>query len=204
MKIRWLTAALAVVVAVAACGEMEHAPTSYTPAANRLATIGDDENAPAMPVTGSVRGPSGISGVAAPAPAAPPLAGAGAREVTLLPLGAGTLRGSVVLTAQGSSTIASVRLADGASGTSYRAAVREGSCGLLGAWVSSLLDVTVDSAGAGRSATIVRIPADSLTRLPHAIVYGKGGRPEICGDIGGSGGFPGEQGAREVTGDSVP
>lgn len=156
------------------CGDEDRTPAQYTPSSDETSTSADDSTlvpARAVPVRDT-----------APAPPPAPRVIAFA----LAPLGAGTLRGSGEAASAGSGTSVSVALAQGARGATYQGAVRQGNCARMGAEIASLVPASVDSLGAGRAAGDVPVPIDSLAGAPHVIVYGRGGRPETCGPIGGA------------------
>jgi hypothetical protein len=113
---------------------------------------------------------------------APPPQGTAA--IALAPLGRATVRGSGEVKAVGKATSISVALSQGIAGATYEGAVRQGACAAMGPSVASLFPVTADSLGAGRASSDVNVPIDSLTAKPHVIVYGRGGRPEVCAAIG--------------------
>ena len=169
------TAFLGVLLALAGCGDEDRTQTEYTPSNDRTATSTDDSIA----VPGRA-----VPGVVDTLP--DPLPPQGATAVVLTPLGGSPVRGSGQLAAVGTATAVSVRLAQGAAGATYEGAIRQGVCARVGPAVAPLVPATADSLGNGAAASDIPVPLDSLTRRPHVVVYGRGGRPETCGAVGGA------------------
>jgi hypothetical protein len=156
----------------AACGDEDRTQTEFTASIDKTSTSADDTaavHARAVPVPDTLRQPP------------PPQVTA---PVTLTPLGRATLRGSGEVKAVGKASSVSVALSQGIAGTTYEGAIRQGGCAAMGPGVASLLPVSADSLGSGRAQSDVNLPIDSLTSKPHVIVYGRGGRPETCAQIG--------------------
>ena len=158
----------------AACGDEDRTQTEFTASIDKTSTSADDTAAVparAVPVPDTLEQP------------APPQLTAG---FALAPLGRATLRGSGEVKAVGkaSSVSVSVALSQGIAGTTYEGAIRQGGCAAMGPSVASLFPVSADSLGSGRAQSDVNVPIDSLTARPHVIVYGRGGRPETCAQIG--------------------
>lgn len=156
-----------------ACGDENRTPTHFTPSSDKNATSGNDTTikpAPAVP-----------GGLLPPMKSVPPQDTA---VLTLAAVDTSTLRGSAQLAAFGRMTSVSVTIAQGHVGTTYEGAIRQGSCGRMGPTVTSLNPVSADSLGTGAVATDVSVPIDSLLGSRHVVVYGKGGRPQMCGAVG--------------------
>ncbi|HEX8271516.1 MAG TPA: hypothetical protein VF615_02620 [Longimicrobiaceae bacterium] len=163
-----------VLLLAAACGDEDRTQTGYTPSNDRTSTSLDDTSAvPARAVPWPDTAPATL----------PPQDTLG---LALAPLGDALVRGSGQVAAVGTSTSISVALTQAMGGATYEGAVRQGSCARFGAAVASLVPATADSLGGGRSSSDVPVPVDSLTGAPHVVVYGRGGRPEACGPIGGA------------------
>jgi hypothetical protein len=159
-----------------ACGDVRHAATDYTPSSSRLATAGNDEVPRRAPVVARALAPA--------APVAPVSVAEPTRaEVALAPDPPSTLRGGGRVEPAGSSTLVRVDLAGGSPYTTYQGTVRRGSCSAIGSTVASLVPVTVDSIGTGRSASQVAVPIRRLLSAPHVLVFGAGGRVEACGAV---------------------
>ncbi|HET7464879.1 MAG TPA: hypothetical protein VFJ82_26790 [Longimicrobium sp.] len=166
---------LAASAALAACGDEDRTQTEYTASADKNSTSADDSAAtpaPAAPTADDT----------APQPLPPQISFA----VALSPLARGaTVRAASQANAVAASTSIATTLAGGIAGATYEGAVRQGACDRMGATIASLIPATADSLGAARASGDIPIPADSLTRRAHVIVYGRGGRPEVCGAIPG-------------------
>ena len=91
--------------------------------------------------------------------------------------------GNASLKANGWSTIATVHLRSPVGAGTHEGFIHAGRCAKLGPTVTDLHPVSTDSLGIGSAATFVNIPLDTLLARPHAVVYGRGGRPHTCGDI---------------------
>jgi|GEM_PF-2953595 len=155
-----------------ACGDEDRTQTSYTASNDKTSTSADDtaaRPARAVPVPDTL-----------PHKAPPQVAVA----ITLAPLGRATVRGTGQVAAVGKSTSVAVTLSQGIAGATYEGAVRQGGCAAMGPAVGSLFPVSADSLGGGRASSDLPMGIDSLTRKPHVIVYGRGGRPETCAQIG--------------------
>lgn len=162
----------ALLLAVGGCGEEGRTPSHYTPANDKAATSVEDTTPPlARAVPGAVEPPA--------APLPPPASAA----VVLEPTDTASVRGSARLASAGHGTEVMVELARGKAGVTYVGEIRLGACGRLGATVASLNPVSADSLGGGAASTRVPVPVDSLLGGRHAVVFGKGGRPETCGEI---------------------
>lgn len=160
------------VLLLAACGDEDRTQTEFTASIDKTSTSADDTAAVparAVPVPDTLRQPPPPQGTAA---------------ISLAPLGRATLRGSGEVKAVGKASTVSIALSQGIAGTTYEGAIRQGSCAAMGPSVASLLPVSADSLGGGRAQSDVNVPIDSLTSKPHVIVYGPGGRPETCAQIG--------------------
>ncbi|MEW5929885.1 MAG: hypothetical protein AB1941_20725 [Gemmatimonadota bacterium] len=165
---------LALVALLAGCGDEDRTQTEYTPSNDRTSTSADDTTAvPARVVPWPDTAPAAL----------PPQVTLG---LALAPLGGETVRGSGRVAAAGMATSISVALAQAVGGATYEGAVRQGSCARVGPTVASLVPASTDSLGAGQAASDVPVPIDSLTGSPHVVVYGRGGRPEACGPVGGA------------------
>lgn len=171
MRVR--TAILAALV-LAACGDEDKTQTDYTPSNDRTSTSVDD----------TARSPAPAVAVRDTALAKSPPQDTFA--ITLAPLGRSRVRGSGQVGAAGKASSVSVTLTGGSPGATYEGAIRQGSCSSAGATIASLFPVSADSLGNGQSASDVSVPIDSLTKKPHVVVYGPGGRPVTCGPIPGS------------------
>ena len=161
----------AALLLAAACGDEDGASNQYTSSVEKHSTSADDiavAPAPAVPVD--------------TAPDAPPPQVAFA--ITLAPLPGNALRGTGQVAAAGKETAVSVTLEQGKPGTTYAGSIRRGVCSALGADVGSLNPVSVAGQGRGAASSSVSVPIDSLAAAPHVVVYGPGGRPETCADIG--------------------
>ena len=165
------TAGLLVLLALAACGDEDRTQTAYTPSNDKTSTGADDTtDVPARVVAIPDTAP-----VAAPPQDTLPLA--------LARLGNALVQGSGEVAAVGKSTSISVALSRGAGGATYEGSVRQGECARTGSTIASLIPVSADSLGNGRASSDVPVPIDSLTRGRHVVVYGRGGRSEVCGPI---------------------
>ena len=156
----------------AACGDEDRTQTEFTASIDKTSTSADDTAAVparAVPVPDTAERP------------APPQVAA---AIELAPLGSGTVRGSGQVKAVGKATSVSVALSQAIAGATYEGAIRQGGCQAMGPNVGSLYPVSADSLGNGRASSDVPVPIDSLTARPHVIVYGRGGRPETCAQIG--------------------
>ncbi|HEU4882224.1 MAG TPA: hypothetical protein VFT45_08270 [Longimicrobium sp.] len=163
---------LAVLLLAAACGDEDRTQTEFTASIDKTSTSADDTAAVpgrAVPVPDTLQQPPPPQGTAA---------------IALAPLGRATLRGSGEVKAVGKATSVSVALSQGIAGVTYEGAIRQGGCAAMGPSVASLFPVSADSLGSGRAQSDVNLPIDSLTAKPHVIVYGRGGRPETCAQIG--------------------
>ena len=157
---------------LAACGDEDKTQTHYTPSNDKSSTSADDTAATparAVPLPDTL-----------PHRASPQVT----VGITLAPLGRATLRGTGQVRAVGKATSATVALSQGIAGVTYEGAVRQGGCAAMGPAVGSLVPVSADSLGNGRATSDLPIPVDSLTARPHVVVYGRGGRPETCAQIG--------------------
>ena len=112
-----------------------------------------------------------------------PLPPAGSNGLSLRPLGGDSSGGAARLRAQGRRTVYSVQLSRAAAGHAYAGEIRLGVCAQPGPSLTSLNPAVVDSAGRGAAAGDVAVPLDSLLSSAHVLVYGRGGRPEVCGEI---------------------
>lgn len=161
-----------------ACGDINHTATDYTQSSSRLATAGNNVVPRYSPVApGALPPTTGL-----PRRSAPP----SVVSVALSPRPSRALRGSGRLESAGSSTLVQVELGAGASHTTYEGAVRRGNCDMIGSRVASLVPVSADSEGAGRSASLVTVPVTHLLKAPHVLVFGPGGRVEACGAVASS------------------
>ncbi|HEX2207821.1 MAG TPA: hypothetical protein VHG93_09060 [Longimicrobium sp.] len=161
-------------LALSACGDEDRTQTEFTASIDRMSTSADDTTAvPARVVSipDTMETP------------APPQVTVG---IVLVPLGRATVRGSGQVQAVANSTSVAVALSQGIAGVTYEGAIRQGGCASMGPVVASLFPVSADSLGNGRAQSDVSVPIDSLTKTSHVIVYGRGGRPETCAQIGPS------------------
>ena len=165
---------LALLFLLAGCGDEDRTQTGYTPSNDRTSTSSDDTTA--VPARA----------VAWPDTAPAPLPPQDTLGLALAPLGSAAVRGSGRVAAVGMGTSISVVLAQAAGGATYEGAVRQGNCGRIGPSVAALVPATADTLGAGQASSDVPVPIDSLTGSPHVVVYGRGGRPEACGPVGGA------------------
>lgn len=169
----WLIGLGVLVGSLSACGDENRTPTHFTPSNDKTSTSSNDTTArPAPAVPGAIEPPR--------QPTPPPASAA----VSLVPLDTSSLRGSGRLAGFGRMTSVAVRLTQGKQGFTYDGAVRQGACTRLGATVASLNPVSADSLGLGAAATDVSVPIDSLLSGRHVVVYGHGGRPQTCADLG--------------------
>lgn len=165
---------LALLFLLAGCGDEDRTQTGYTPSNDRTSTSADDTTAvPARAVAWPDTAPAAL----------PPQDTLG---LALAPLGDARVRGSGEVAAVGMATSISVTLAQAVGGATYEGAVRQGVCARIGPSVASLVPASADSLGSGRASSDVPVPVDSLTGKPHVVVYGRGGRPEACGPLGGA------------------
>ncbi|HEX8211549.1 MAG TPA: hypothetical protein VF584_15360 [Longimicrobium sp.] len=165
------TAWAAALLLVAACGDEDRAQTEYTPSNDRASTSLED----------STLVPTRV--VAIPDTAEKPPPPQDTLALALTRLGRGLVQGNGEVAAVGKSTSISVALARGAPGATYEGAVRQGDCAKMGSHIASLFPVSADSLGNGRASSDVPVPIDSLTKGRHVVVYGRGGRPEVCGSV---------------------
>lgn len=169
MKLSIAVPALAL-AALAGCGDEDGASDQYTSSVEKHRTAADDSvivPARAVPVDTTLDPP-------------PPQA---AFAIALGPLPGHALRGTGRVAAVGKETAVSVALERGMPGHSYAGAVRQGDCSAIGPSVGSLNPVSAGGTGRGGAASSVPVPVDSITRSPHVVVYGPGGRPETCAPI---------------------
>jgi hypothetical protein len=169
MKRRLLVAAAAL---LAACLEEKRTPVDYTERIERTSVSAADTASRPAPVAPSAQDP----------PVTLPGSDATA-EVTIAPLTAGRVHGLLRLRGNGGSTIVDAALTAERGAGTYEGAIHVGPCSRLGARVASLIAVSIDSLGTGRSATFVAFPIDTLLVRRHAVVFGRGGRPDSCGDV---------------------
>jgi hypothetical protein len=174
------------------CYDEDRSPTEYTAAAEKSSTSSNDTTTAPAPVV------PGVSDTTSD-PLPPPRAA----TVALSPLGQG-LRGTAQLRSSGTATLVFASLSQGKASTSYDGAIRQGRCARMGANVAPLLPVTADSLGGGRAASDVPVPIDSLLGSPHVLVYGKGGRPEACGELGAGAETPVRSGPATSAVDTTP
>lgn len=163
--------ALAVLLALGACGDEDRTPAHFTPSNDRASTSAGDSAltpAPAVPVPDTLPWKSPPQDTFA---------------IAFSPLPRALARGTGQVAAAGKATAISVTLAQAAWGQTYEGSVRQGACDAMGASVASLVPVSADSLGAGRAASDIPVPVDSLTKKPHVVVYGRGGRGEACAPI---------------------
>jgi hypothetical protein len=168
------TTLAALLLALAACGDEDKTQTDSTPSNDRASTSVDDtavSPAPAVAVRDTALKKSPPQDTFA---------------IILAPLGRSTVRGSGQVGAAGKASSVSVTLTGGAPGATYEGAIRQGTCAGAGASIAPLFPVSADSLGNGRAASDVPVPIDSLTKKPHVVVYGPGGRPVTCAPIPGS------------------
>lgn len=154
-----------------ACGDEDRTQTEFTASINKSSTSADDTPAAVPPAVQRPDTPSR------------PLPPQDTFPIALAPLRASTARGTGEVAAAGNGASISVALSQATRGATYEGAVREGVCSAMGATVASLFPVSTDSMGAGRASSDVRVSVDSLTKKPHVVVYGPGGRPEVCGPV---------------------
>lgn len=165
------TKALVLLLALGACGDEDRTPAHFTPSNDRSATsAGDSALTPAAAVperdTLPIESPPQDTFALAFAPL--PYAGA---------------RGTGQVAAVGKATSISVSLQQAAWGQSYEGSIRQGACDAMGPAVASLVPATADSLGRGQASSDVPVRIDSLTKKPHVVVYGRGGRGEACAPI---------------------
>jgi hypothetical protein len=169
---RLSTAWLAALIAIAACGDEDSTPQHYTASIDKTSTSADDSAAAPAPI---IPDPADTARKPAPPQVTIPIA--------LAPVGTRPLRGSGEVKAVGKSTSVSVALGGAVAGATYEGAVRQGTCASAGSSIASLYPVSADSLGVGEASSDVSIPIDSLTKAPHVVVYGRGGRPEACAPV---------------------
>ncbi|HEX2205637.1 MAG TPA: hypothetical protein VHG91_20160 [Longimicrobium sp.] len=161
----------AALLALAGCGDEDRTQTDYTASIDKASTSADDTAAtvaPAIPLSDTL-----------PRKAPPQDTFA----LALAPVGSARSRGGGRVAAAGKATSISVALTGAVGGATYEGSVRQGRCGATGAAVASLFPVSADSLGSGQASSDVPVPADSLTEAPHVVVYGRGGRTELCGEL---------------------
>jgi hypothetical protein len=169
---------MAMLLALAACGDEDKAQTGYTPSNDKASTsAGDTAATPAR----AANLPDTLPHKAPPQDTF---------AIALAPVEGATVRGTGRVAAVGKSTSIAVALTQGIRGATYEGAVRQGICAGMGSSVASLLPVSADSLGSGRASSDVVVPIDSLTSRPHVVVYGRGGRPEACAQLGPAIGAP--------------
>jgi hypothetical protein len=159
-------------LSVMACGGEERARTGATTARDTLTSPLNDTVAALAPVTPTT-----------PDTAARPMPPRMTSTVPLLPAGQLQARGIAQLAALGHRTSVAASLTGAQAGVSYAGDIRGGTCRQVGSRVASLHPVTADSLGGGRASTNISVPMDSLLKVPHVVVYGQGGRPELCGEM---------------------
>ncbi|MBW3654460.1 MAG: hypothetical protein KY444_00005 [Gemmatimonadetes bacterium] len=165
------TRTMVVLLALAACGDEDRTPAHFTPSNDRLATSAGDSAlrpAAAVPILDTLPKKAPPQDTFALAFAPLPYAGA---------------RGTGQVAAAGKATAISVSLQQAAWGQSYEGSIRQGACDAMGPAVASLNPATADSLGRGQASSDVSVPIDSLTKKPHVVVYGRGGRGEACAAI---------------------
>lgn len=167
---RLSTGVLVLLVSAAACGDEDLNPAHFTASNDRASTAGDSALTPAP---------------AAPVPdtlpwKAPPQ---DTFAITLAPLPHARARGTGQVAAAGKATAISVTLSQAVWGQTYEGAVRQGACDAMGPQVAALVPVSADSLGGGSAASDIPVPVDSLTKKPHVVVFGRGGRGEACAPI---------------------
>ena len=155
------------------CRQEERTATDYTEATEQSSTSAADTATRPMPIVPEPQD----------TPAAPQPSTNGSLSVQLTPRTTGRLSGNAVFKANGNSTIASVRLTFPAGAGTHEGVIHVGRCEKLGPTVTDLNPVSTDSLGVGRSASYIDIALDSLRAKPHALTYGKSGRPHSCGNI---------------------
>jgi hypothetical protein len=104
-------------------------------------------------------------------------------NLALAPTTRPPLMGNAILKANGWSSIVTVRLQSQVGGGTHEGFVHTGTCQKLGPTVTDLHPVSTDSLGKGAAASFIDIPLDTLRAKPHALTYGRGGRPHACGNI---------------------
>jgi hypothetical protein len=167
------SALVLLVLALTACRQEGRTYHEFTEAAEQTSTsLGDTALRP-MPVV-----PHPRDTFAVPQPSTTgSLSFALTAQAEQKPAGRGTLK------ANGHSTLATIHLTFPAGAGTHEGVIHSGRCAKLGPTVTDLHPVSTDSLGAGSSASYINIPLDTLRVRPHAVVYGKGGRPHTCGDI---------------------
>ncbi|HEX8360447.1 MAG TPA: hypothetical protein VF613_10080 [Longimicrobium sp.] len=165
------TAGLLILLLLGACGDEDRTQSEYIPSNDKTSTSADD----------TAHRPARM--VAIPDTAAKPEPPQDTLPLALARLGAALVQGSGQVAAVGKSTSVSVALARGSGGATYEGSIRQGVCARTGSTIASLFPVSADSLGNGRASSDVPVPIDSLTGAPHVVVYGRGGRPEVCGPI---------------------
>jgi hypothetical protein len=171
MTIRVLVAAAALLTG---CMEEKRTPVDYTERIERTSVSAADTAGRPAPVAPTAQDP----------PATMPGSTSATSEVTLAPLTGGRVHGLLRLRGNGGSTIIDAALTAERGAGTYDGAIHLGECRRLGSRVAALIAVSIDSAGTGRSATFVPLPIDTLLARRHAVVFGRGGRPDSCGDVG--------------------
>lgn len=163
---------IACLVVLAACGDEDRTQTEFTASIDKTSTSADDTAAVPARI---VAPPDTLPRKAPPQVTVP---------ISLMPMGNVTVRGTGEVKAVGKGTSVDVALSQGIAGATYEGAVRQGGCAAMGPNVASLFPVSADSLGAGRATSDLPMGIDSLIGTPHVIVYGRGGRPEVCAAIG--------------------
>lgn len=164
---------LVAVLGLTACREEGRTMTTFTEAAEQASTSAGDTAVRPAPII-----PNPQDTFAVDTPSIGSLA-----TVQLAPTMKVRTTGTATFKANGWSTLASVKLQYGAGGGTHDGYIHQGTCARLGPTVTDLHPVSTDSLGAGRSASYINIPLDSLRAKPHALTFGKGGRPHSCGNI---------------------
>jgi hypothetical protein len=161
------------VLAFTACRQEERTATEFTEAIEQSSTSARDT---AVRPASIVPNPQDTFMVPQPS-------SSGSASLTFVPLTKVPTTGSAVLKANGWSTIATVKLQFAAGGGTHEGFIHQGNCRKLGPTITDLHPVTTDSLGVGASATFLDVPLDTLRARPHAVTFGKGGRPHSCADI---------------------
>ena len=159
-------------LSLAACGVEERARAGTSTARDTLTSPLNDTVAALAPVTPGAPD-------TAPKPVPPRMVS----TIPLIPAGQLQASGAAQLASVGHSTSVLATLVGGQAGISYAGDIRGGHCRQIGSRVASLHPITADSLGTGKASTNVSVSMDSLLKVPHVVVYGQGGRAELCGQL---------------------
>ena len=155
------------------CRQEERTALDYTEATEQSSTSAADTATRPQPIV-----PNPQDTFVVPQPSS-----TGQLTVALQPMTRARLSGTAIFKANGFSTQTGVRLTFPAGAGTHEGVIHAGTCTKLGPTITDLNPVSTDSLGVGRSASFIDIPLDTLRARPHALTFGKGGRPHACGNI---------------------